>query len=389
MILKVTSIYSRAIISKLNGLHNIEKRERMNMEMNQKEKKKLIIYIVIAYGITYLMGVLMWYGYTKGYDLGLFGTTQMMYPAAGIILALLVTNKGEKKLPVGFYAVTLIITIACLVLAIMSVVNPCDNFELYGGITIPIYEAISQYCLIFGGIAALICLAIAGKAKRKNAGLSWHNWKQTILVIVVFIAIYFGRTVASTIISGFTEGVGLQYFKEWLQIFKNPYIWVSIITLPINAILVFLPFFGEEYGWRYYLQPVLQKKFGMRAGVIVLGIVWGLWHAPLDFFFYTTTTGVQMLISQIITCVFIGIFFAYAYMKTQNIWSVVFLHFLNNNLIPIITGTLSADVIENQVIAWSDIPVLFVLNGLCFGFFLLADVFKKKEDEQVSNSTAA
>ena len=358
------------------------------MEMNQKEKKKLMIYIVIAYGITYLMGVLMWYGYTKGYDLGVFGTAQMMYPAAGVMLALFVTNKGEKKLPKGFFIVTLVTTIACLVLSVLSVCSPCPDLEL-SGMTISVYDLISQYCLIIGSVVALICLAIAGKEKRKNAGLSWHSWKNTILVIVIFIAIYFARTIVSVMASGVMEGVGLQYFKEWLQIFENPNVWSSIVALPINAILVFLPFFGEEYGWRYYLQPVLQKKFGLRAGVIILGIVWGLWHAPLDFFFYTTTTGVQMLISQIITCVSLGIFFAYAYMKTQNIWSVVCLHFLNNNLIPIITGTLSADVIEDQVIAWSDIPVLFVLNGLCFGFFLLADVFKKKEDEQVSNPTAA
>lgn len=75
-------------------------------------------------------------------------------------------------------------------------------------------------------------------------------------------------------------------------------------------------------------------------------------------------------------------FFAYAYMKTQNIWVPVCLHYLNNNLIPIISGTLSADVMENQNVSWRDLPVAVVLNGLCFGFFLLADVFKKKEIEK-------
>lgn len=360
------------------------------MEENQKEKKKLIIYIAVAYGITYLMGLLMWYGYTKGYDLVVFGYAQMMYPAAGVILAFLVTNKGEKKLPVGFFVTTLICTIACLVLAIMSVSHLVKDFELYNGMTVSLCGIVSQYCLIIGSIAAWICLAVAGKAKRRNAGLSWHNGKYTILVVVLFFVIYFVRTIASVIVSGLMEGVGLQYFQEWLQIFEDPAVWrMCVITLPINGFLVFLPFFGEEYGWRYYLQPLLQKKFGMKAGVIVLGIVWGLWHAPMDFFFYTTTTGVQMLISQIITCVSLGIFFAYAYMKTQNIWSVVCLHFLNNNLVPVITGTLSADVIENQVVAWSDIPILLVLNGLCFGFFLLSNVFKKKEDDQIQNEMAA
>lgn len=353
------------------------------MNSTKKEKKKLIIYIAVAYGITYLMGLLMWYGSSKGYDVTTFPLAQMMYPATGVMLALLITNKGEKKLPIGFFMSIILATIMTLVMAIFSVIKPCEPIEFNGTYT-DVYNLISQYIMIIGSIIALIFLAVAGKEKRKNAGLSWNSWGKTIFVVVVFIAIYFVRTIVSTIVSGVIDGVGLQYMNEWLQIFKNPAIWITIVCLPINGILCFIPFFGEEYGWRYYLQPVLQKKFGMRAGVIVLGVVWGLWHAPLDFFYYTTTTGVQMLINQIIGCVFLGIVFAYAYMKTQNIWSVVCLHFLNNNLIPIITGVLSADVLENQVISWSDLPVSFIMNALCFGFFLLSDVFKKKEDEQVS-----
>jgi hypothetical protein len=41
----------------------------------------------------------------------------------------------------------------------------------------------------------------------------------------------------------------------------------------------------------------------------------------------------------------------------------VCLHYLNNNLIPIISGTLSADVLENQNVSWRDLPVAVVLNG--------------------------
>ena len=29
--------------------------------------------------------------------------------------------------------------------------------------------------------------------------------------------------------------------------------------------------------WRYYLQPLLQKKFGLKGGVILLGCVWAVW----------------------------------------------------------------------------------------------------------------
>ena len=55
------------------------------MEQKEITKTRLIIYVLMAYGLTYLMGILMWYGSTKGYDLTVFPTAQMMYPAAGLI----------------------------------------------------------------------------------------------------------------------------------------------------------------------------------------------------------------------------------------------------------------------------------------------------------------
>ncbi|MFQ9495517.1 MAG: CPBP family intramembrane glutamic endopeptidase [Dorea longicatena] len=42
-------------------------------------------------------------------------------------------------------------------------------------------------------------------------------------------------------------------------------------------------FFGEEYAWRGCLQGRLQNIFGKRMGVILLGIIWELWHMPLWF----------------------------------------------------------------------------------------------------------
>jgi uncharacterized protein len=39
----------------------------------------------------------------------------------------------------------------------------------------------------------------------------------------------------------------------------------------------------EEFGWRGYLQPRLQKKVGVLPASIIIGVIWGSWHLPLIF----------------------------------------------------------------------------------------------------------
>lgn len=61
-----------------------------------------------------------------------------------------------------------------------------------------------------------------------------------------------------------------------------------------NFILVFLvggPL-GEEFGWRGYAVPVMQRRWGWRVSSLVLGGVWALWHLPL---FYSADTAQSQL----------------------------------------------------------------------------------------------
>lgn len=67
-----------------------------NYEIYANREKQLLIYVIIAYGITYVMGLLMWYSYGKGLDLSAFPKAQMLYPAAGVMMAYLITKKEIK-----------------------------------------------------------------------------------------------------------------------------------------------------------------------------------------------------------------------------------------------------------------------------------------------------
>lgn len=56
-------------------------------------------------------------------------------------------------------------------------------------------------------------------------------------------------------------------------------------------------------------------------------------------------------------------------------------HFLNNNLIPIISNDYTSGVLENQSVAWSELLAALVMNGLVFGGFLFAKPFRKAAQE--------
>lgn len=56
--------------------------------------------------------------------------------------------------------------------------------------------------------------------------------------------------------------------------------WLLPVSALINAILYSFGALGEEAGWRGYMHPLLEKKFGVSGGVIIGGILWGIWHWP-------------------------------------------------------------------------------------------------------------
>ena len=334
-------------------------------------KRQLLIFILVAYGVTYAMGLLTWYGSVVSAELSAFPNAQMYYPAAGVMLAYMITRWRDDMLPKWFFLCFTLLTIAMLLCAVLSVFLPMQPTGLNDQ-SVSMWAVISQYIIIGGTILCWIPLLASGRKRRAVYGLGWKQWKTSLLCILLFLALYFGRAAIFYLAEGQIDMI--------VKIVQDPATWIYLLIMPINFFLAFTPFFGEEYGWRYYLQPILQKRFGLRGGVLLLGVAWGIWHVFLDFFFYTTPDrGLIMLVSQTITCVTLGIFFAWAYLKTNNIWVPVILHFLNNNLSLVAANSYSMDVLENQQITWEMIPSALLLNGILFGGFLLAKEFWKRK----------
>jgi len=330
------------------------------MEKNMM-KKQLIIFTLVAFAVPYLLGIVMGIGYRKGIDLTIFPSAQMYYPAAGVMLAALLTRKNDDYIPRRFFVGYIINTLIMVIMAVGSVFMPAVSW-LWP----------SQIVMMGGSVILLILMLTEKKVKREAYGLKGKNWKGLVFVSVLFFVLYLIRAAVSYLISGQTDAL--------LAVAGNPQTWILLIYIAVSYFLGFIPFFGEEYGWRYYLQPIMQKRFGAVKGVILLGVIWGIWHLPINFFYYASPAdGIMSVLMQIITCITLGIFFAYGYMKTNNIWLPVILHYLNNNLILVVSGDTSQDVLQNQQAGWPDLLFLLVVNGILFLSFVLAKHFRKKE----------
>ena len=335
------------------------------------ERKKLWIFIAVAYGVSALMSILMYQGFKKDFDITVFVNVQMMYPACGVILGKLITKGDDEKLPIAGYITVLVTTAVMMIMAVLSVFVRIEPLMLSGQV-IDVWNLISQFPLMIGSVASYILFWTCGREKRENAGLERRNIKWSIILIVVFVALLIGRSAIAVSLEDLRSGTD-QEFQAVLTMLRSPLTWISLAVLPFNFIFSFIAFFGEEYGWRYYLQPVMQGRFGKRIGVLLLGFFWALWHVDVDLMFYAKDYGFQAVVSQIITCVAIAVFWGYAYMKTDNIMVPVIMHYLNNNIVAIIGG--GANSLKDQVITWEMLPA-GALSYTLFFLFILAPIYK-------------
>ena len=333
------------------------------MNKPKTNRRELTLFLIVAFAVPYLMGIPLAFAQRAGQDTSLFANAQMMYPAAGVMLAFMAVRR--TALPMRFYALHIVSTVACAVCSLLSVFMPEQSWVVYINIL-----------MIVSSVLGWVLLLTEKKEKRAAAGLRWRGKIRTALgVCLLFFVLKTAMMFLSAALSG------AEYWSEYLAYWQSFVPWYYMLLLIPNFFLCFLPFFGEEYGWRYYFTPLLQQRFGKRRGVLLLGVLWGLWHLPLNLFFYSPETSLQSLAAQIAVCITMGVFFTYAYERCgRNIWVPVLLHYLNNNGILVWSGT--ADI-SNQVYTWGDIGVTAVLYGVLFLPFLVSRIFK--EDSKVQS----
>lgn len=108
------------------------------------------------------------------------------------------------------------------------------------------------------------------------------------------------------------------------------YLSLALNIVIIGPLLGLIITFGEEYGWRGFLQTEL-TRLGRIRGVLLLGIIWGIWHWPVIWMGYNYP-GQPVLGSLLMVayCIILAYFLAYAVFKSDGVWTAAYLHALSN-----------------------------------------------------------
>ncbi len=152
---------------------------------------------------------------------------------------------------------------------------------------------------------------------------------------------YYALAVLFPVIQGISESLmftALYGHFDWNEIAER-FTWEKFIGQAL-ILLATGPLFawntiGEEYGWRGYMNQKMEPLLGTTGTVLIGGVLWGVWHAPLtleghnfgkDYAGYPYAG----ILAMCINCVVMGVFLMWLTKKTNSIFPAAILHACNN-----------------------------------------------------------
>ncbi len=330
--------------------------------------KEIRKYLAIVFGITAVIGLLIAYQFYNGTMEGMnhLIILQMFVPALGVMLVAKQSEGIEYPKKLFYYYMAIV--------GVLFILNILDTFGVthIATASTDVTSVVSYIVLLVTVIGHAVFFVLLLREKKeisKKWGLRGGKFLRTLGWAFFFIVLYNMMYLAGGLIEG--------NFDETLsRVLDVKFLIGMMVSLPMFA-LQFMLFFGEEYGWRFFLQPRIQRRFGKIKGVILLGLIWGIWHFAINLFYYSDpSNAVYSVLIQLVGCVYLGVVFAYIYERSKSIWCVSLIHFINNTYGFLYTGG------EIQVAYQGDYKTLgisaLLMTAVCVPF-LLSSAFKKEE----------
>jgi membrane protease YdiL (CAAX protease family) len=155
----------------------------------------------------------------------------------------------------------------------------------------------------------------------KTLGLHRLGLKAWLIAVVapVMVGVVATAIVWATPLAGFVvpNDAGIQILNFFIQL--------VIITLTFSL--------GEELGWRGYLLPQL-LSMGLTRGLVLVGLVWAMWHMPLILLtplYHADGNKLIVLPLFVGTIVAASFFFGYLRIWTCSVWPASIAHTAHNS----------------------------------------------------------
>ena len=336
-------------------------------------------FLGLAFGLTWLLDLVMYLnGGLANPGVKLLLQFQMLLPAfAALLLGMFFfkespvyykTNRTASRWFIYYY---FFMTLAYLAVAVLGLVQPAQGLA-FGG-----------YLLLLSVIGLVLLLVLrwrGGPQAFAGAGMAGGNWRIWLLYglgVILFCAV---ETLLNYVFK-LGKPADLAALYPPGSVASVPPM-VLLASAFFNAVIIgpFLGLiiaFGEEYGWRGYLQSEL-VHLGRIRGVGLLGVIWGIWHWPVIWMGYNYPG--QPLLGSVLMVAFtvlLAYFLAYAVFKSRGVWTAAYLHGLFNQTLAIFM----IGVVAPTSIVWSfSIGIPGLLLAVPIILLILRDPIWKETD---------
>ena len=242
------------------------------------------------------------------------------------------TTKKENAKRLGIY----LLTVFAFMLIFVLCIKPMNASNT-------VFYIIYMIFSFSPAIASLITRAVTKEGFRDmklHLNLS-GNFKWYMLAFGLPLIFFSARILLPIIVSG---------HSGWLSGFTFQNVLASVFMLAALTVVQSIGLLGEELGWRGYMNQKMEPLFGTVGTCLVGGIVWGLWHLPMDIAGCdgAISDAFAMCGGRMIQLTLFGVFLMWLTKKTDSIFPAVIGHYMFNESQGALGGLLSqGDIPEN------------------------------------------
>ena len=284
-------------------------------------KKETIVFLGILSVLTLIHFIWFYINYGSWGNVPVYTTfVHMLIPASSAIICLVLFRDKALSRESKFFLGIFILYV--LVFLIESFYKPLIPSPLINFPVVKVAPLLSSIIAIFGFISIII---LNIRKKWRESLIKTKLWLGENKKFSIGFSILFALLMIVLNYLNHLFGFGQALIQYNLLNFLSTY----IILLFLSFIIIWPQYFGEEFGWRVYLQDRLFPLFGSYAGVLILGVIWGVWHAG-NIYMGMNWPGQPILgiLNITILTIILAVIYGYAVLVTRSVWVAVALHLI-------------------------------------------------------------